>query len=152
MGTHVFEKSRNYKTKLYTTSEAVKNYDWAGDNRIVSPMNTFTITLPEDITLKPKYIANSDAPVWYASFNMEVTGDFENGSYGVYEKLSSFTIKTEDGKTRTVTTNIEDATVNENGTITVPVELTAPDPTLLEEFTGELKLNTVLHEIIPFAA
>ena len=72
--------------------------------------------------------------------------------YGVYEKLSSFTIKTEDGETRTVTTNIEDATVNENGTITVPVELTAPDPTLLEEFTGELKLNTVLHEMIPFAA
>ena len=91
-------------------------------------------------------------PVWYASFDMEVTGDFENGSYGVYEKLSSFTIKTEDGQTRTVTTNIEDATVNENGTITVPVELTAPDPTLLEEFTGELKLNTVLHEMIPFAA
>ena len=130
----------------------MKNYDWAGDKRTISPMNTFTITLPEDITLKPKYIANSDAPIWYASFDMEVTGDFENGSYGVYEKLSSFTIKTEDGQTRTVTTNIEDATVNENGTITVPVEITAPDPTLIKEFTGELKINTVLHEMIPFAA
>lgn len=152
LGTRVFEKSSNSKTKLYTKNQVVLDYDWASDNRTVVPMNTFTVTIPEEITLKPKYIANNDAPVWYASFDMEVTGDFENGSYGVYEKLSSFTIKTEDGKTRTVTTNIEDATVNENGTITVPVELTAPDPTLLEEFTGELKLNTVLHEMIPFAA
>lgn len=152
IGTNCFYSPYVTQTKLYTKNQTVLDYDWAGDNRTVVPMNTFTITLPEDITLKPKYIANSDAPVWYASFNMEVTGDFENGSYGVYEKLSSFTIKTEDGKTRTVTTNIEDATVNENGTITVPVELTAPDPNLLEEFTGELKLNTVLHEMIPFAA
>lgn len=152
IGTNCFYSPYATQTKLYTKSQVVLGYNWAGDNRTIVPMNTFTITLPEDITLKPKYIANSDAPVWYASFDMEVTGDFENGSYGVYEKLSSFTIKTEDGQTRTVTTNIEDATVNENGTITVPVELTAPDPTLLEEFTGELKLNTVLHEMIPFAA
>ena len=152
IGTNCFYSPYVTQTKLYTKNQTVLDYDWAGDNRTIVPMNTFTVTIPEEITLKPKYVADSDAPIWYTSFNMEVTGDFENGSYGVYEKLSSFTIKTEDGETRTVTTNIEDATVNENGTITVPVELTAPDPTLLEEFTGELKLNTVLHEMIPFAA
>ena len=152
LGNHVFESNNTYKTKLYTTSDIVKNYDWAGDKRTIVPMNTFTIALPQEISLKPKYLDADGSPVWHSSFNMEITGDFEDGSYGTFGKVQSFTIGSESGDTRTVTTSIEDTTVNENGTITVPVELTAPDPTLLEEFTGELKLNTVLHEMIPFAA
>ena len=115
-------------------------------------MNTFTVSIPEDITLTLKYVAGSAAPVWYASFDIVVTGEFDNGSYGSYEKLASFTIKSEDGETRTVTTNIENTTINKNGTTTFSVEIMSPNPTLLKDFTGELKLNTTLHEVIPFAA
>lgn len=152
LGANVFEKSSNYKTKLYTTSEAVKNYDWAGDNRTVVPMNTFTIALPQEISLKPKYLDADGSPVWYASFNMEITGDFEDGSYGTFGKVQSFTIGSESGDTRTVTTSIEDTTVTEDGTIVVPVTFTAPNPDLSKEFTGTFSLETVLHEVVPFAS
>ena len=152
LGDACFYVSNNIPTKLYTTSEVVKNYDWAGDNRTIIPMNTFTFALPQDISLKPKYLNVADAPVFYSAFNMEITGDFEDGSYGTFEGVPSFTISTESGETRTVTTNVADTTVSEDGTITVPIIFTAPNPTLIEEFSGQFQLPTVLHEVLPFAS
>ena len=152
LGEKVFCLSYATPTKLYTTNEVVKNYDWAGDNRTILPMNTFTFALPQDISLKPKYLNVADAPVFYSAFNMEITGDFEDGSYGTFEGVPSFTISTDSGETRTVTTNVADTTVSEDGTITVPIIFTAPNPTLTEEFSGQFQLPTVLHEVLPFAS
>ena len=48
----------------------------------------------------------------------------------------------------------EDGTdkIDEDGALVIPVTFTAPNPTLLKEYSGTFKLDTVLHEVVPFAA
>ena len=138
-----------YKTKLLTENEVALTYNWENDNRIILPMNTFVIGVPQEISLKAKYPDVNGSPIWYSEFDMEIQGDFEDGSYGELGGVSSFTIFSEDGDSREVVTNIEDMRVDEDGTITIPITLKADNPTLIKEFSGNLNVSTVLHELFP---
>lgn len=149
VGENCFYVDSTVNTKLFTKSAVVKEYLWNDDNRNVSSMNTFVIGLPQEITLNPKYLNATGDPIWYASFNMEIVGDFEDGSYGSYNGTKTFSIGSESGSTREVSSDLEDSTVTENGTTIISVVLTAPDPDLSEEYTGVFDINTVLHEKLP---
>ena len=48
----------------------------------------------------------------------------------------------------------EDGTdkIDEDGALVIPVTFTAPNPTLLKNYSGTFTLDTVLHEVVPFAA
>ena len=152
MGSSCFGLYSEKTTKLYTKNQTVLDYDWSSNKRTIVPMNTLQVTLPEEIILKPKYLNNQAAPIWYASFNIEVSGDFEDGSYGTFSKVPTFNITTTSGEQITITTDIQDTTVTEDGDLVIPVTFTAPNPTLLKDYSGTFELNTVLHEIVPFAA
>ena len=152
IGTNCFYSPYATQTKLYTKNQTVLDYDWSSNKRTIVPMNTFRVTLPEEIILKPKYLNNQAAPIWYASFNIEVSGDFEDGSYGTFSKVPTFNIATASGEKITVTTDVQDTTVTEDGDLVIPVTFTAPNPTLLKDYSGTFELNTILHEIVPFAA
>ena len=152
MGSSCFGLYSEMPTKLYTKNQTVLDYDWSSNKRTIVPMNTFQVTLPEEIILKPKYLNNQAAPIWYASFNIEVSGDFEDGSYGTFSKVPTFNITATSGEQITITTDVQDTTVTEDGDLVIPVTFTAPNPTLLKEYSGTFELNTVLHEIVPFAA
>lgn len=152
IGTNCFALSSIKDTKLYTTNQVVLDYDWASNKRNIIPMNTFRVTLPEEIILKPKYLNSQEAPIWYASFDIEVYGDFEDGSYGTFSEVSTFNISTASGEQITVTTDVKNTTLNEDGALVIPVTFTALNPTLLKEYSGTFTLDTVLHEVVPFAA
>ena len=152
IGTKCFCTNTTTDVKLYTKNQTVLDYDWETDKRNVLPMNTFQVTIPEEIILKPKYLNNQAAPIWYASFNIEVSGDFEDGSYGTFSKVPTFDISTTSGEQITITTDVRDTTVTEDGTMLIPVTFTAPNPTLLKDYSGIFTLDTILHEIVPFAA
>ena len=82
----------------------------------------------------------------------EIASDFEDGSYGTFSKVPTFNITTTSGEQITITTDVQDTTVTDDGDLVIPVTFTAPNPTLLKEYSGTFELNTILHEIVPFAA
>lgn len=151
LGTNIFYVSSANKSglRVYTVSPNLQDYNWVSDNRIVSPMNTFVIGLPQKIQLKPKYESGKDEPIWYTAFNIELSSDFDNGSYGEVIKSSSFTIGSQSGETRNVDVDMKAQSVTQNGTFVVPVVLTAPSPSLKEEFSGIMNFDTILHELLP---
>lgn len=141
--------SNRNTTKLYSPGNNVISYAWNSDGRTITSMNSFTIAIPQEITMNVRYLDNNKAPVYYTSFDIQINGDFENGSYGILKKSQAFSISSASGNTREVTVGMNEVVVDSNGSTTINIVLTANNPTLQEQFTGALNLNTVLHEYLP---
>ena len=143
--------SNRNTTKLYSPGNNVISYAWSADGRTITSMNSFTIAVPQEITMDVRYLDSDKPPVYYTSFDIQINGDFENGSYGVLKKSQAFSISSATGNTREVAVGMNEVVMDSNGSTTINIVLTANNPTLQEQFTGALNLNTVLHEYLPAA-